>query len=88
MQEIHIEKPYEFIPPHRGKLLPSCIRHFNLFALHLRKSEGVVGYEIRNLEPLRQSLDAGHGILLTPNHCRSADPLLFGWLANEAKCLL
>ena len=34
-------------------------------------------------EQLKESLRAGHGILLTPNHCRMSDPLVMGWLARE-----
>ena len=37
----------------------------------------------RNKERLQASLDAGHGIMLTPNHCRNADPLVMGWLARS-----
>ncbi len=88
MQDILIEKPYQFVPPHRGTLLPTIIRQFNLFAGHLRRAEGVEDYEIRNLDRIRASIEAGHGILITPNHCRTADPLLMGWLIQEANCLV
>ncbi len=88
MQDIIIEKPYEFIPPHRGTFLPRLIRDLRLFKYYLRKAEGVVDCEIRNLERFTQSLAAGHGILLTPNHSRTADSIVMGWLAYEARCLV
>lgn len=83
MQKIVIEKPYRFVPPHRGDWWPTIIQWLQLYARHLRKKEGVESFEIRNSDRLRESLDAGHGILLTPNHCRTADPLVMGWLARE-----
>ena len=33
----------------------------------------------------RESLDRGDGILLAPNHCRYADPLVLGWPARELR---
>ncbi len=87
MQDIHIEREYKFIPPTRGSFVINCILKTNFFAWHMRKSEGVVNGEVRNADRLRASLDAGHSIMLTPNHCRTADPIAMGWLMKEAKCL-
>ncbi|MBP87179.1 MAG: 1-acyl-sn-glycerol-3-phosphate acyltransferase [Planctomycetaceae bacterium] len=83
MQKIVIEKPYRFVPPHRGNWWPSFIQLFDLYGRWLKKTEGVESYELRHKERLRASLDAGHGVMLTPNHCRNADPLVLGWLARE-----
>lgn len=88
MQHVVIEKPYRFVPPYRGTWWPSLIRDFNLPAIHLKRVEGVVGYECRHLDRLRASLEAGHGILLAPNHSRNADPLLFSWVCRELRCLI
>ena len=88
MQEVIIEKPYEFVPPDRGSWWYRFIRLFDLQGRHLRRSEGVVAHEIRGAERLRASLVAGHGIMLAPNHCRVADPLVFGWLSGEVDCLM
>ncbi|MEQ8789137.1 MAG: 1-acyl-sn-glycerol-3-phosphate acyltransferase [Pirellulaceae bacterium] len=88
MQHVVIEKPYQFVPPHRGTWWPSLIRDFNLHAIHLRRVEGVVDYECRHLDRLRASMEAGHGILLAPNHSRNADPLVLGWLCRETPCLI
>jgi len=83
MQNIVIERPYHFVPPHRGDWWPSFIQLFNLYGRWLKKSEGVEGYELRHADRLRESLDARHGIMLTPNHCRNGDPLVLGWLARD-----
>ncbi|MBC8354812.1 MAG: 1-acyl-sn-glycerol-3-phosphate acyltransferase [Planctomycetes bacterium] len=83
MQNIVNEKPYQFVPPHRGTWWPSFIQRFDLYGRWLRKSEGVVSYELRHEERLRESLDAGSGIMLAPNHCRPGDPLVLGWLARD-----
>jgi 1-acyl-sn-glycerol-3-phosphate acyltransferase len=86
MQKILIEKPYRFIPPYRSTLWSSIIQRFNLHGIWLRRAEGVVQYEVRDAHYLRQSLDEGHGILLTPNHSRAGDPIVMGWLAHEVHC--
>lgn len=85
MQNIVFEKPYEFIPPHRGNLWPTIIQRFRLIDRWLRKSHGITSYECRHANRLKQSLDSGYGILLTPNHSRPADPIVMGWLARECK---
>ncbi|HIA19751.1 MAG TPA: 1-acyl-sn-glycerol-3-phosphate acyltransferase, partial [Planctomycetaceae bacterium] len=86
MQKIIIEKPYNFRPPYRGTLWSSLIQRCNFFTRFLRRKEGVVDHEVRHLDRLSESLRSGHGILLTPNHCRSADPLVIGWITKAAKC--
>lgn len=77
-----VEKPYTFVPPRRGDLWPTLIQRFRLVDIYLRRKEGVVSFECRHADRLRESLRAGHGILLAPNHCRYADPLVLGWLAR------
>ena len=59
-------------------------RSFAAFVLgpHLRKSYGVHSIETRGAERLKASLDAGHGVILAPNHCRMSDPLTFGELTR------
>jgi len=86
MQNIIIEKPYEFRPPCRGTIWSSLIQQCNLFTRFLRRKEGVVDHEVRHLDRLLESLQAGHGILITPNHSRNADPLVMGWITKAAKC--
>ena len=48
--------------------------------------QGVVKFECRNLDLLRQSLNQGHGVLLTPNHPRMADPMVMCYLAQQMPC--
>ena len=86
MQKIIVEKPYQFMPPYRGTFWPTIFRGIRIHDYYLRKTEGVVDHEIRHIERLRASLAAGHAILITPNHPRTADPLAMGWLTVEAPC--
>jgi len=78
-----VEKPYRFVPPHRGNLWPALIQRLRLVDHYLARHDGVVDYECRHVDRLRHSLDSGHAVLLTPNHCRYADPLVLGWPARE-----
>jgi hypothetical protein len=82
MQNIIVDKPYRFIPACHSDFWPWLFQKFKLYEPHLRKNEGVYDYECRHVERLQASLAAGHGILLTPNHCRTADPVVMGWLAK------
>jgi hypothetical protein len=86
MQSIIVEKPYTFVPPYRGTFWPAFFRGIRIHDYMLRKGEGVVAHEIRNAERLRASLAAGHAVLLTPNHPRTADPMAMGWLGVETPC--
>ncbi len=81
MQNVVIAKPYRFVAPHPGKLWWRLFRP--LLPLYLRKSHGIVGVECRGVERLRASLDAGHGIMLAPNHCRPPDPMVLGALSYQ-----
>jgi 1-acyl-sn-glycerol-3-phosphate acyltransferase len=83
MQNIVIDKPYRFVPPHHGRFWHA------LFGLwlprYLNKSHGIESVECRGTEHLLRSLDAGHGILLTSNHCRPSDPMTLGMLSLAAR---
>jgi 1-acyl-sn-glycerol-3-phosphate acyltransferase len=79
-----VEKPYRFVPPHRGNLWPNFIQRFRIVDRYLAKHDGVVAHECRHLDRLQASLRAGDAIVLAPNHCRYADPLVLGWPAREA----
>lgn len=79
MQQVVIAEPYRFVPPHTGLFWP---RVFGLFLPgYLRKNHGVVRVETKGVERLRASQQAGHGILLAPNHCRPCDPFVLGMLS-------
>lgn len=77
------ERPYKFVPPSRSTLWPWLIQRLRLFDHYLKRNEGVVDYELRGIEHLKSALDAKHGVLLAPNHCRYADPLVMGWPARN-----
>lgn len=85
MHDIIIEKPYQFVPPHRGKFLPWLILKLGIVPWYLRKYEGVCSHQLHGVDHLRESMRQGHGVLLAPNHCRYADPLVIAFLAAEAK---
>jgi len=77
------DKPYQFIPPHRGNWWPSFIQTFRLYDRFLRKREGIVSQESRGLENFQLPLERGDGILIAPNHCRYSDPMVLGEPARE-----
>ena len=82
MQQIFIEKPYEFVPPVYSDWWPPVLRLY--IHRYMRKAFGVHSLEFRQVERLRASLDAGHSIILAPNHCRLSDPIVLGVMALEA----
>jgi 1-acyl-sn-glycerol-3-phosphate acyltransferase len=88
MQDIIVEKPYQFIPPYRGTFWSDVLRYCGFPAWQLSRTEGVDAHEVRHIERLQSSLKAGYGILLTPNHSRTADPVAIGYLARAAPCYL
>ena len=77
-------RPYEFVPRDSSTLWPWMIQRLRLVDRYLVKKEGVVDYEIRELDRLRDSISAPHGIVFAPNHCRYADPLVMVWPARFA----
>ncbi|MCC9599822.1 1-acyl-sn-glycerol-3-phosphate acyltransferase [Stieleria sp. JC731] len=77
------DRPYEFVPPIRSTAWPWLIQRLRLYDFYLRRKEGVVDYELRKVERFKQAIDAGHSVLLAPNHCRYADPLVMGWPGRE-----
>lgn len=84
MQDIVVEAPYEFIPPHRGRWWPWLLVHF-VAGGYLRKHYSIRGCEVRGAEKLRASLDAGHGIVLTSNHPRPCDPMAASWITRAVE---
>jgi len=86
MRSILIDKPYKFVPPIRAQWPQYWLLKLGAFKSYLRNECGVVAHECRNLDLLRQSLQAGHAILLAANHCRTGDAVAIGHLANEAPC--
>ena len=83
MQNVFVEKPYRFVPRFRARWPQWLLLRSGLLGHRLRTREGVVAHEIRQLERLEESLRAGHGILLAPNHPRTADPLVMQYVARR-----
>ena len=83
MQPVVTDRPYEFVPPHHGNVWPWLLR----FVLpgRLRNTFGITGVEIRDSERLDSLLRDGHSVLLAPNHCRMADPLVMGMLSRHVR---
>lgn len=81
--ERYFVEPYRFIPPFRGTLW--CRLGKGLMARHLKRTLGVTRWHVAGLDLLRQSLDQKAGILLTPNHCRWADPPLMGMVSCQLR---
>jgi 1-acyl-sn-glycerol-3-phosphate acyltransferase len=77
MQNIVIEKPYKFVPPCHGDAWPKFLRLF--LEGYLKRSHGVTSVEVSGVEHLKRSIEAGHGVMITPNHSRPSDPMV---LAN------
>lgn len=83
MQNILIEKPYQFTPPYEWHWPQRFLTRIGKFKGLLRKEHGVVDHECRNVDRLRASIKAGHGIMLAPNHPRTADPISMYHLCRE-----
>lgn len=69
---------YHFIPPYRSTFWCRLARW--LMPHQLRRQMAVARWHFQGLDLLRESLRAGAGILLTPNHCRYSDPAVVGQL--------
>lgn len=82
MHRVVSEKPYKFVPPSRGKFWPAILKYY--LPRNLRTQWGVEQVECRGAERLKASLDAGHGILLAPNHSRHSDPFVLGTLGRKS----
>lgn len=88
MQHIVVDKPYQFVPPYRGSWLPRILlRVGQIHTLFNRFAHGVVSHECRHVERLRESIESGHGVVIAPNHTRTADPAALGWLCESVPCL-
>ena len=81
MHNVVIDKPYAFVPPNPSTFWPRVLR---VVALpRVLKSQGIESREVIGLDRLRRSVDAGHGVLLAPNHCRPIDPMVVGPVGLE-----
>lgn len=83
MQNLIIPQPYAFVPPRFNPLIYGLFRPF--LPLLLKKGYGLASVDYRGREKLEQSIRAGHGILLTPNHARPSDPFVIAALGNACQ---
>ena len=74
MQNIVILKPYRFIPPYRNRFWSRLLIRV-LMRPYLRRFYGLQRFECIDGEKLRNSLDAGNGVLVVSNHIRPCDPM-------------
>ena len=81
MHPVVSDKPYSFVPPYLGTWWPRFLQLFG--RRKLRCEHGIVDVECRGLKRLSDSLAAGHGVMLTPNHCRPSDPLVINELCRR-----
>jgi len=81
MNSVVSDKPYVPVPPYHGTLWPRVLNLY--FRRFLRKRFGTAKVDIIGADKLRASIAAGHGILVTPNHCRDEDPFILSTLARE-----
>jgi 1-acyl-sn-glycerol-3-phosphate acyltransferase len=86
VQNIIIDRPYRFVPPKPGTFWPMLMRF--VLPTYLNKSHGIESYELFGVDRLKASVDAGHGVMLTPNHCRPCDPMVIGLLSERIGCPL
>ena len=84
MHEILVEKPYKFTPPITWHWPQRLLTRFGQFQRLIRDEHGIIDHECRHVDRLRASVDAGHGIMLTPNHPRTTDPVAMYFLCREA----
>ncbi len=74
MHPVVFDEPYEFVPPYHGRIWPWFLQKLAL--RRLRRCDGIEELQFEGIERLQESIAAGHSVLLAPNHCRPADPLV------------
>src|SRR5207237_748011 len=83
MSSVVSDKPYVPVLPYHGTL---WVRALNLYLpRYLRRRYGTAQVEIVGAEKLRAPIAAGHGVLVTPNHCRDEDPFILSRLARAVR---
>lgn len=74
------DKAYVPVLPYHGTLWPRAMNRY--IPRYLRRRFGVSKVDVVGADLLRASIAAGHGILITPNHCRDEDPFILSALAT------
>ena len=80
---LNTESKYRFVPPHEGNLWPRVIGR--AMPLYLKRKHAITHIEVRGEQTLRELRQAGHGVLIAPNHCRMSDALVLQSLASQAR---
>lgn len=83
MQSVIVGKPYVFIPPRFSRFWLQVLQW--ILPRQLEKNHGVTAIECIGVEKLRDSLAAGHGVVIASNHCRPCDPMVLDSLATAVK---
>lgn len=86
MQSVVFDEPYQFIPPFYSDWGPHILRFY--VRRYIRTAYGVHSVEGRHIERLRDSIAAGNSVMLAPNHCRLADPMVIGVMALDVPAYL
>jgi 1-acyl-sn-glycerol-3-phosphate acyltransferase len=81
VQKVVITKPYRFVPPKRGTFWWRLFQP--ALGPYLERTAGITKVDCHGTHRLRESLRAGHGVMLVPNHSRPCDPLVLGTLSYE-----
>ena len=76
-------RPYRFVPPRTGLLFPRILK--KILPWYMRQKYGITQWEVRGVEWLRTSIDAGHGVILTPNHSRDSDSVGIGFVGHASE---
>jgi 1-acyl-sn-glycerol-3-phosphate acyltransferase len=85
MQNVVIDRPYKFIPPHRGRLWPALFRMG--LPWRLRRAYGLTSINCHGSEKIKRSIAAGNGVLIASNHCRPCDPEVIHLMTREIRVL-
>ena len=85
MEALVFDKPYAFVPPYEGRFWPAALQQ--IVRLYLRWNCGISELECHGLDRLRQARQAGHSILLAPNHSRPCDAFVVSELARRGGAL-
>src|SRR3954469_17489526 len=80
MNSVVSDKPYVPVVPYHGTLWPKALNLY--FPRYMRRRYGTSKVDIVGADKIRASIADGHGVLITPNHCRDEDPFILSSLAN------
>jgi 1-acyl-sn-glycerol-3-phosphate acyltransferase len=80
MNSVVSDKPYVPVLPYHGTLWPGALNLY--FPRYLRRRYGTARIDVVGADKLAASIAAGHGVLITPNHCRDEDPFILASLAR------